>query len=301
MKKKKSLFLGLIIVFIVISSLLLYYFFINNISSVSAADSVYYPSDRGNPVYNITFKEQNGTIDIYNLNFKSKSFLNYSTEIYGLLFMPHDKENLSAIILLPGGGGTKEAETDLSLKIANLGYAVFTFDQRGVGETGGIYLDPQTDYEFFSQTGESIQHLSVYDPLVAFDILTNIKAINKNDIAIAGESMGGRYAIIAAAVEKRLRGVIAISTSGFDIKNDNQPYDPYLLSIDPDNYINKISPNKVFILYGSNDSVIPLNDTELTFSLAKEPKKFFIAQGCNHGFCDGMYNELKQDLTEMFN
>ena len=300
MKKKKILW-GLIAVLVVVGIFFFYYFMINNTTSISAADAVYYPSERGTPDYNMTFREQNGTIDIYTLNFKSKNFLNYSTEIYGLLFMPHDKENLSAIILLPGGGGTKEQEKYLSLKIANLGYAVLTFDQRGIGETGGIYLDPITDYYKFSETGESIQHLSVYDPLVAFDVLTNIKSINKKDIAIAGESMGARYAIIAAAAEKRLRGVIAISTSGFHIKSTNDPADLYFLSIDPDNYIGKISPNKVFMLYGSNDSVIALNDTELTFSLAKEPKNFFIAENCNHGFCDGMSDELKKDLTEMFN
>ena len=249
----------------------------------------------------MTLKEQNGTIGIYSVNFQSKKFLNYSAKIYGLLFLPHSKENVSAVILLPGGGGTKEVEKELSLKIANLGYAVLTFDQRGVGETGGVYLDINTDYSAFAQTGESIQHLSVYDPLVAFDILKGIKEVNGNNIAIVGESMGGRYAIIAAAIEKRLRGVIAISASGFHINDTKQIYSPYLLSIDPDSYIGKISPNKVFMFHGSNDSVVSLYDAEITFSLAREPKRFFVAENCNHGFCNGMYDELKLDLENMFN
>jgi uncharacterized protein len=296
-KKRKLLLIGFIVVLAIIG-----FFIIKNhiITGNTISNSESSHLKRENPVYEMKLKEHNGTIDVYNLNFKSKNFLNYSTKIYGLLFMPHDKENVSAIILLPGGGVKKEQEAELSLRIANLGYVVLTFDQRGIGETGGIYLDIQTDYDVFSHTGESIQYLSVYDPLLAFDILNKIKAINKNNIAIAGESMGGRYAIIAAAMEKRLRGVIAISTSGFHIKDTNYSYSPYLISIDPDSYIGKISPNKVFMLQGTNDSVVLMKDAETTFSLAKEPKKFFVAQNCQHGFCEGMFEELKRDLGEMF-
>jgi fermentation-respiration switch protein FrsA (DUF1100 family) len=112
--------------------------------------------------------------------------------------------------------------------------------------------------------------------------------------------MGGRYALIATALDKRVVGVITISSSGFHIKEDSQPYTPYFLSIDPDNYISKISPRQVLMLQGDNDSIVSLEDAKYTFNLAKEPKKFFIAKGCGHGYCENMSEEFKKDLNVLF-
>lgn len=263
-------------------------------------NKMYYSQNREKPDFNIFLNYTNDSTEVYSVNFKSRDFLNYSTTIYGLVFVPRNKENVPGLVLLPGGGGTKEQESTLAMKIAKLGYAVITIDQRGVGQTGGYYLSPEQDYSFFTKGNEPIQHLSVYDALRSYDVLKEIKNVDKNNIGIAGESMGGRYAIIAAALDNSLKGAIIISSSGFHIQNDGKVYTPYLLSIDPDNYIKDISPNHLFMLHGSNDTVVPLKEAETTFSLAKEPKKFFIAENCNHGYCDKMYYELKSDLEVLF-
>jgi len=252
-------------------------------------------SNREKPLYQLFLKEKNNSCDIYNINFETRNFIEYKTKIYGLLFIPN-KENSPGIVFLPGGGATKEAASHVSLIMCNLGYAVITIDQRGIGQTGGYYLGLEQDYEVFSQGKEPIQHLSVYDALKSFDVLREIKQVDKNNIAIAGESMGGRYALIAASLDKRLKGVIGISTSGFGIKNENLPYTPYLLSIDPDHYVQEISPNKLVMIHCTNDSVIPLNTAKNTFALAKEPKRFYTVEGCQHGYSDVMLYDLKQAL-----
>jgi len=217
-----------------------------------------------------------------------------------LLFKPKSSSNVPGLVLLPGGSVTKESESILAEKIAKLGYAVLTIDQRGVGQTGGYYLWLDQDYNVFLNGNEPIQQLSVYDGLASTDILRDVEGIDKNNIAISGESMGGRYAIIAAAQDKRLKGALIISSAGFNFKKTDEPYDSYLISVDPDHYIDKISPNKLFMLHGSNDSMINLGDAEQTFSLAKEPKRFFIAEGCSHGYCDKMYDEVVADLKILF-
>jgi len=97
-------------------------------------------------------------------------------------------------------------ELRLAKKIASFGYAVFTFDQRGVGETGGYYPNLEQDYKISLDGKEPIQHLSVYDALKAYDFLKRIKQVDKKNIVMAGESMGGRYAMIAAAQEKNVKG-----------------------------------------------------------------------------------------------
>ncbi|MEK6918315.1 MAG: alpha/beta hydrolase [Nanoarchaeota archaeon] len=299
--KKKTLYVILIVLFVL--GIATAFFIIENKNKdryYFKDNSFLYSQDRGNPIYEMSLKEENDSVAVYNVNFQSRNFLNYTTKVYGLLIMPKNKTNPPGLILLPGGSVTKESESILGEKIANLGYAVLTFDQRGVGQTGGYYLGLQEDYNVFAQGNEPTQHLSVYDALKAYDVLKQMKNIDKNNIAIAGESMGGRYAIIAAAIDKRLKGVLIISSSGFHFQNENKPYTPYLESVDPDTYIARISPNPVFMLHSSNDTMIPISDAKTTFNIAKEPKKFYEVSGCPHGYCQEMWEMLKSDLQELF-
>ena len=71
------------------------------------------------------------------------------------------------------------------------------------------------DQDFASFTGkkEPFQHLMAYDALLAVKILGGMRGIEKDSIYIAGESMGGRNAIIAAAIDPGIKGVLAISSS----------------------------------------------------------------------------------------
>lgn len=300
MKKKKVIFALILIAAFAGIFLFLFISYRNSVRYSFSGDSFLYDTGTNVPDYRISFNQTNGSVDIYNVDFQSRDFLNYSTRIYGLLFMPNNETNIPGLVFLPGGGVSKDQLIDRTIDWANLGYAILVIDQRGVGQTGGIYLDLQTDYQIFSQGHEPIQHLSVYDGLAASDVLRSIKNIDKNNIAIGGESMGGRYAVIAAALDDRLKGVIAISVSGFHVKNDSQYYTPYLLSIDPDNYIGRISPRSVLMLQGDNDTVVLPQDAEYTFNLAQEPKRFFTAKGCPHGYCDLMHDELKTDLKILF-
>jgi dienelactone hydrolase len=302
MKVKKRTLYTIIVLFVILAVVTAYFIIENkNQDKYYFKDNSFsYSQDRGNPVYTLELKKENDSVEVYNINFQSRNFLNFTTKIYGLLIIPKNKDNVPGLVLLPGGSVTKESESILGEKIANLGYAVLTFDQRGIGETKNYYLGFQEDYNIFAQGNEPTQHLSVYDALKAYDVLKKMKNIDKNNIAIAGESMGGRYAIIAAALDKRLKGVIVISSSGFHVKNENKPYSPYLLSIDPDTYISGISPNKIFMLHSSNDTTIPISDAKITFALAKDPKKFDEITTCSHGYCEGMYEMLKGDLMEMF-
>ena len=294
--KKKHLKIAAIIVFLIFASFLAVKY-INKDPYSFKDNHFYYSKFRGFPEYKISLISHNDSLDIYAVNFESKPFLNYKTRIYSLLLLPKNADNIPGLILLPGGGVSKENELATAAKIADLGYAVLTFDQRGIGETGGYYLSFEEDYNIFLQGKEPVQHLSVFDALKAFDVLRSIKGIDKNNIAIAGESMGGRYAMIAAALDDRIKGFIGISASGFHVGKD-QP--PYFQSIDPDSYISAISPRKVFMFHGTNDSVIQLKDAEFTFSLAREPKKFYTAEGCGHGYCDKMYGSLKSSLKDIF-
>lgn len=296
-KKTKNwlIFLG----FILVIFLIVFFFILHhNKQSITGYSSSYL--NRPAPSYEMSLKQMKGSIDIYSVTYQSKNFLNYPSTIYGLLFIPRDAEDIPGIVMLPGGSVNKESFTTRSLEMANLGYAVLVIDQRGIGETGGPYPTMQEDYQIFASGEESIQHLGVYDALAASDVLRDIKGVDRKNIAILGESMGGRYAIIATALDKKLKGTITISSAGFHFEDESQPYTAYILSIDPDKYIADISPRPVLMLQGDNDSIVSLEDAEYTFNLAKEPKKFFIAEGCGHGYCEKMSEEFKKDLDILF-
>ncbi|MDO8517451.1 MAG: alpha/beta hydrolase [Nanoarchaeota archaeon] len=300
MHKKRVL---IVIFLILLFTILFFKIFLAEKQYKVENNSLYYSLNRGVPEYSMDLYEKNESYNIYKISFYSRDFLNQKTRIYGLFYMPINKTNVPGMIFLPAGAGTKESRDEISSFIAKQGYGVLTIDQRGIGETGGTYLNFNEDYNIFLKGNEPIQHLSVYDALRTFDVLRSMKNIDKENIGISGESMGARYAIIAAAIDKRLKGVIAISASGFHITR-NSASDlkqfSYLTSIDPDNYISKISSNKVFMIHCVNDSVILLKDAQDTFNLAQEPKKLTIFENCNHGYSSNMNNELKEDLSALF-
>lgn len=301
-KVKKSIinFAALILV-VVIASYFIYNYYYKDPYQYSG-DRFSYAKYRGRVDYNMILKEEKDKFKVYNINYESRPFMNFSTTIYGLLYIPKNSEskNVPAVIFLPGGGGSKESRAGIAEFIAEQGYVALIIDQRGIGETGGYYLPLEQDYAVSSKGNEPTQHLSVFDALKAFDVLSKIKGIDKENIAISGESMGGRYAIIAAGIDQRIRGVIGISTSGLHIKNENQPYTPYLKSIDPDNYVDKISPRYLILIHSTNDTLIKTRSAEDTLKLAKEPKKIYIIDNCSHGYCDKMQEDLKEALKLIF-
>jgi len=256
--KKRTLYLISFLLLIVLIIFLLVKY-LNKDPYEFKVDKFSYSGNRGKAQYELNLVNNTKDIKIYSVKYKSRNFLTYPVTIYGLLFMPSDKKNIPGIVLLPGGGVTKEAESTLAKYLANNGYAILTIDQRGIGKTSGYYLGIEQDYDIFSTGKEPIQHLSVYDALRAYDVLKDIDGIDKENIVIAGESMGGRYAMIAGAVEKRLKGVLVISSSGFHFDNSN----PYLLSIDPDHYVSDIAPRPLVMLHGDNDSTVKIDDAKI--------------------------------------
>lgn len=302
MKKRKILYL-IITAMVLIIILFIYLSNFKKIDPYSfKGNRIYYSENRGKVDYEMIKREENDNLIIYNITFNSKDFLKEKTIIHGLLFIPKNKNNLPGVIIAPGGGVEKEKRIDVSKNISSAGYIVLTIDQRGIGETGGTYLGFEDDYNVFMNNNEPIQHLSVYDLLRSYDVLKKIPEVDDTKIALIGESMGARYAMIASAIDKRIKGVIVVSSSGFDLKFDpNNPYSIYLLSIDPDNYVSRISPNPIFFIQDTNDSVVSLDSVKKTYNKAKDPKDLTIISGCAHGFCEKMNEYIIKYLEDIFN
>lgn len=219
--------------------------------------------------------------------------------IYGLFFQP-DKNRFDVIIVLPAAAGTKESRSFYGEILADMGYGSLILDQRGIGETDGNVPSLQEDFFNFVNKKNVFQFLMATDAVRAIDFLDSISEVD--EIGILGESMGGRNAMIAAGLDKRIKTAIIISSAGYSGVLDNQQAEEFFDYINPNSYINYISPRKLLMLHAINDSVIPIEDARYTFSLAGEPKKFleFDESECKHGYCKPMHDFIEEELSESF-
>ncbi|MBW6469709.1 MAG: alpha/beta hydrolase [Methanosarcinaceae archaeon] len=263
---------------------------------ISDEGVISYPQ-RGDVVYSITDMEDTGTSD----TLKFVSFESQNAVINGLLRIPGSDTKVPAVVLLPGAGVTKENEQGLASIISSMGYASIALDQRNLGG-----IDPQGDLEMFKKGMDPVEYSMVYDVLKAADVLRKQSEIDSDNIAIIGSSNGGRFAIIATALDPAIKGVIGISTSGYDTDSidparvgDMEAYTFYI-SIDPDMYIRHISPRRVVMLHSLNDTIIPYGMAQKTFDKAAEPKAMYNITDPTHGYTGSMQPYLEQELQTIF-
>jgi dienelactone hydrolase len=204
-------------------------------------------------------------------------------------------------VLLPGATVTKEREQGVAKYLCGLGFAIITLDQRNLGAT-----DMQGDLQMFLNGIEPTEHKMVHDALAAAEVLRSQTEIDPNRILYVGESNGGRFAIIACALDPKARGVIAISTSGYGIDAaiaSGMLKDPntirFYKSIDPETYLSKIPPRKLVMFHSINDPVIPYEYANSTYEKALQPKSFYTVKCHMHGLCTDMDASLEKELTNM--
>lgn len=258
------------------------------------------------PSYHLSQEEVEGNSSLFLVQFTSRG-----THIEGLLKIPEysgidsdgaeKNETFPGIVLLPGASVTKEREQGLAKSLADLGFATLTLDQRNLGA-----INVNADLEQFMEGNEPVEHLMVDDALAAAEILRSQPEIDRELIIYAGESNGGRSALIACALDKRARGVLAISTSGYGTNTAlaqsgivDEDLIRFYRSIDPDTYLPLIAPRPIVMVHSRNDTVIPYPLAEQTYDLASQPKSL-VAVGCTvHGYCQEMNEGVEKGLTGM--
>jgi dienelactone hydrolase len=267
---------------------------------VSEAGTLSFPQ-RDEPVFtaqeikDVYAPENSDTLKL--LSFESKG-----NKIQALLRIPSNSNSSSSgspgIVLLPGATVNKEAEQGLAAELSKMGYATLTIDQRNLG---GINFEK--DLELFKTGLEPVEYSMVYDALKAADVLAAQPEINPKKLAILGESNGGRFAVVACALDPSLKGVIGISTSGYGTEefnpakvNVSKTYRFYR-SIDPDTYLSDLPPAKFVLIHSFNDPLIPHETAVKTFALAKEPKAMYNVSDAAHGYTASMRPYLEKELA----
>lgn len=240
--------------------------------------------------------EANDTDIIREVNFESRG-----SEIAGLIRIPESDANVPGVVILPGAGVSKEQQTAVPQLLSSFGYASITIDQRNLGG-----IDPEGDMALYMNEEEPVEYMMVHDALAAANVLGDQSEVDENSIAMLGLSNGGRFAIIATAIEPEIKGVIGISTSGYDTDSievdetvDMNAYQFYR-SIDPDNYLGMISSRGFVMLHSINDSTVPYELALRTYDKAEEPKALYPINGSTHGYSPLMAEDIENELDAIF-
>jgi dienelactone hydrolase len=275
---------------------------------------IYYSMPQGSDKWNvseqgiISYPENRGKVDITVI--KTEAFPNYTLEtisfpskdytVEGLLRIPAAEKKVPAVVILPGATVPKEGTQTLADIFSSMGYASLGIEQRN---RGGV--DFRYDYALWKNGKEPVEHKMVFDALRAVDVLRQQPSIDPEKIAIVGESNGGRFAIIAAAIDPRISGVIGISTSGYDTESQigeikDESDIRFYRSIDPETYLKSKPPRKFVMIHSINDTIIQIKFAQNTFEKAMEPKQFYSVTTGTHGYSEGMKEPLMNELKLMF-
>ena len=163
------------------------------------------------PQYNLSPPEYDGNSTLSAVQFQSRD-----AKIAALLRIPAPdadakKGSIPGIVLLPGATVHKEQEQKLARYLSDLGFASITLDQRNLGG-----VDAKADLQMFLKGVEPTEHRMVYDALAAGEVLRSRPEIDPTNIIYAGESNGGRFAIMACALDGRAKGCLLYTSDAAD-------------------------------------------------------------------------------------
>ncbi|MDD1728434.1 MAG: hypothetical protein LUQ50_05110, partial [Methanospirillum sp.] len=210
-----------------------------------------------------------------------------------LITSDHPKEGA---VWAPGAGVPASGHIDHLLAYAHQGYAVLVVDVRGNGgNTSGYPMNIERDYGKFSAEEWPQIYLIIADMIDADRYLH--ERYGPIPIWMVGESNGGRYAAVAAAIDKQSAGYVGISTSGFERQGDQYQGTArsFLLSIDPDVMGPTIAPRPSFIIHAPQDPIIPLDSGKKLATVLGDSAQFFTFNGTH-----GVNDEVDQIILNQF-
>jgi alpha-beta hydrolase superfamily lysophospholipase len=190
------------------------------------------------------------------------------------LFMP-DREPRAGVVILHGAGSAKESHFDFARLCREAGLAALAYDARGHGRSDG-------------PVGAS----AVEDALAMCHLMRE----HAPQVALRGSSMGGCFAIHAAAGDPGIAAVVAIcpaperlllralrSEEHPGLRVDRPLLEPFLESLDLYESAARLGPETaLLILHARGDEQVPYTVSEELHSAAHEPKRLILFPGGHH-------------------
>lgn len=181
---------------------------------------------------------------------------------------------------------------DLARWFSGEGFAAFTFNFRGTGESGGNF----DLWEWTHDLQAVIRHLRQHP------------RVDRERIFLVGFSAGAAMALHAASRDPEICGVVSLACPAdfrLLINEDNLdevlaslrnlgilrepdfPPEPKAwmnkaLTLQPQEYIRGLSSRPVLIIHGEKDELIPPEHAHRLYRAASQPKELFMIEGAGH-------------------
>lgn len=133
---------------------------------------------------------------------RDMTFTSDGAQLSGTLYYPRGNRRVAALVVLHGASEPSRDDgiyKHLKQMLPPLGIAVFVFDRRGTGRSGG------------GEHGKQDFAVLTDDALAAFRMLSNDPLIDSKRIGFWGLSQGGGLSLLAAKKESRAAFAIAVS------------------------------------------------------------------------------------------
>ena len=144
-------------------------------------------------------------VKTYDYTIKNVSFKSADVNLSGSIFMPKYPK---AGVALVHGSGKETRMTKMAILLARQGIAVITYDKRGVGESGGVYMGPEVGTNNIDSTNLNLLAL---DASEALNVLRERIHSKRIPIGLMGFSQAGWVIPLAAAKNQRIKYMVLFS------------------------------------------------------------------------------------------
>jgi fermentation-respiration switch protein FrsA (DUF1100 family) len=212
-------------------------------------------------------------------------------------------EHGATVIFLHGFARDRSELLPEARWLVERGYGALLIDLRAQGESDGAFI--------------SLGYLEAMDVTAAVDFVLDRSPHER--IGVTGYSMGGVAGIQAAAVDRRIQAVLAVSP--FATLRDTVMYRlgrmrivaPLVVwwgermtglrldALRPVDGIMHIAPRPVFIMQAGADRMVPLDSGDQLYQAAKDPKALWAVPGVDHvDFRQAVPEQYRRRVLEFF-
>ena len=215
-----------------------------------------------------------------------------------ITYLSYPAKPKAVLMYVPGANEKVTGHEGRMLQYAEAGYAFMFVDIRGRGgETDGYPFSPQADYTKFEQKAWPEYYQTICDLSSARGLLAKKFGV---PVYAVGGSNGGRYAAVAAGVDKDFAGYIGVSTADWGIRDavvaqgGSGDALRFAESLEPSTYLPKISPRPVWMFHNTTDPILPYTEGLALYATAGEPKTFTTFNGSH-----GINPEVDAKITDL--
>ncbi len=239
------------------------------------------------------------SIKVEEVYYKSRSYKGKPVKIFGYYCYPTwQRQNLPAILLVHGGGGSAHLERSLSW--ARRGYAVLTIDLPGKGEmrAASRSTGPNMDVSVLLRTKPDLSYNYLIHAVAAtrngITYLAKRKEVDPERIGMVGLSWGGVITLLTNGQDKRLKTAVNVFGAGyipegctwqtwFDEVLTKEEVDAWSSFIDPKNFL-KTQHAPILFITGTNDHCYYLPTFQKSYAEVPVSKKLYLVPNLRHRF-----------------